>query len=160
MSSGEIFLDLIEKIVKKNSNTQSLIIAKVVSPPPNLKIEFGGVQIPSEQIYCSNYLLPNYKRNYKLSGIIDEMTQNISDYSFNNSTLTELEGPGPHKHLIKSLKGSGNIESTGDYKHHGEIWFTDTLEVGVEVLVAVVGVFYVVMDRIVKMPSEAIEGGG
>ena len=61
-------------------------------------------------------------------------------------------------HGIPKLTGSGKYEGSGTYKSHKDIWFEDTLIKGDEVLVLVMGVHYVVVTRIVKMPSKAIEG--
>lgn len=151
---------LIIKTIDERLPKNDVIIATVKTPPPNLSIEFGGQIIPAEMLYCSNYLLNNYMRKYKLEGTINEMDQDISSYSFKNSTATGEAGPGPHAHLIKSLSGDGTIKNTGKYKTYGKLWFTDTLKVGVEVLCQRVGNFYVVLDRIIKMPSSAEEGGG
>ncbi|MGL5655352.1 MAG: DUF2577 family protein [Fusobacteriaceae bacterium] len=152
---AEIIIKTIESRLPKND----VIIATVKTPPPNLSIEFGGQIIPSEMLYCSNYLLNNYMREYKLEGIIDEMQQEVNSYNLNNTTATGESGPGSHTHAIKQLSGKGTIESIGNYKTHGKMWFTDTLKVGGEVLCQRVGNFYVVLDRIIKMPSNAEEGG-
>ena len=105
MSMFEILNDMIDSGMQQQSN--NFIRASVTSPPPELKIKFDNVEIPSEQIYCSNFLLPHYHRTYKSSK---------------------------------------------------DIWFEDTLKVGDEVLVLVLGINYVVVSKIVKMPSGAIEG--
>ena len=61
-------------------------------------------------------------------------------------------------HGIPKLKGNGKYKGSGTYKSHKDIWLEDTLKKGDEVLVVVLGVYYVVVTRIVKMPSKAIEG--
>ena len=61
-------------------------------------------------------------------------------------------------HKILKLEGSGNYQGNGTYKSHKDIWFDDTLQKGDEVLVLVLGVHYVVVTKIVKMPSGAIKG--
>ena len=69
------------------------------------------------------------------------------------TTETDIaNGPAPHTHGHSTVKGSGT------YKSHKDIWFEDTLKVGDEVLVLMLGVHYVVVSKIVKMPSNAIEG--
>ena len=127
MSMFEILNDMIDNGVQQQSN--NFIRASVTSPPPELKIKFDNVEIPSEQIYCSNFLLPHYHRTYKIDGII-----------------------ASHTHDHSTIKGSGTYKSSKD------IWFEDTLKVGDEVLVLVLGINYVVVSKIVKMPSGAIEG--
>ena len=113
---------------------------------PELKIKFDNVEIPSEQIYCSNFLLPHYHRTYKIDGVIDEIT-------IDTTTQTAIgNGPASHTHDHSTIKGSGTYKSSKD------IWFEDTLKAGDEVLVLVLGINYVVVSKIVKMPSGAIEG--
>ena len=148
--------ELIDIIKSNNSVYTTQVIAKVETPPPNLTLKFSEQLIPAEQIYCSNYLLPHYHRNYKLDGIIDNVEINVSEYSFNNSTSTEVASN--HSHPVKSLSGKGNYKGSGTYQSHKDIWFEDTLKAGDEVLVNIVGVFWVVVSKITKMPSEAIEG--
>ena len=140
-----------EMIVQATKGT-SIIKASVVTPPPNLTIEFDGQTIPSEQIYCSNYLLPHYHRDYKIDGVIDKIEIDVAKYDYNNTTQDAMG------HKIPKLKGSGNYQGNGIYKSHKDIWFEDTLQKGDEVLVLVMGVHYVVVTKIVKMPSKAIEG--
>lgn len=151
------FADELIDIIKSNNNVYTTqVIAKVETPPPNLTLKFSEQLIPAEQIYCSNYLLPHYHRNYKIDGIIDNVEINVSEYSFNNSTSTEVASN--HSHPVKSLSGKGNYKGSGTYQSHKDIWFEDTLKTGDEVLVNIVGVFWVVVSKITKMPSEAIEG--
>lgn len=144
MSMFEIINDMLDNRVDQQSN--NFIRASVVSPPPELKIKFDNVEIPSEQIYCSNFLLPNYHRSYKIDGVINEITIDTT-----TQTAT-ADGPAPHTHDHATIKGSGA------YKSHQDIWFEDTLKVGDEVLVLVLGINYVVVSRIVKMPNSAAEG--
>lgn len=145
-------------IIKSNNVMSNIIKASVKTPPPNLTIEFAGVPIPTEQIYCSNYLLPHYYRSFTIDGIIDEINVDMDSYSGNNTTDTSPAGPGPHTHAIPSIQGSGNFSGNGTYKANKDIWLEDTLKPGDEVLVVVMGVYYVVVTKITKMPNGAIEG--
>ena len=143
---------LIGDMIGQATKETTIIKASVVTPPPNLTIEFDGQIIPSEQIYCSNYLLPHYHRDYTIDGIVDNIEINVSNYDYDNTTSDTMG------HGIPKLTGSGKYEGSGTYKSHKDIWFEDTLIKGDEVLVLVMGVHYVVVTRIVKMPSKAIEG--
>ena len=151
---------LIGDMIGQATKGTSIIKASVVTPPPNLIIEFDGQVVPSEQIYCSNYLLPHYHRDYKIDGVIDEIKIDMSKYESigegGNTTSTAMADN--HTHKIPSIKGQGKFEGTGTYKSHKDIWFEDTLRKGDEVLVLVMGVYYVVVTKIVKMPSGAIKG--
>ena len=148
--------DLMEIIKKNNKGHPITLIAKVETPPPNLTLKYAEQPIPSEQIYCSNYLLPHYHREYKIDGVIDNIDLNISDYSFDNTTNTEVAAN--HNHPIKNLKGNGKLKGNGSYQSHKDLWFEDTLKAGDEVLVNIVGVNWVIVSKITKMPSGAIEG--
>lgn len=143
---------LIGDMIGQATKGTSIIKASVVTPPPNITIEFDGQVIQSEQIYCSNYLLPHYHRDYIIDGVIDKIKINVSSYDYDNTT-SDTKGHG-----IPKLTGKGKYEGSGTYKSHKDIWFEDTLRKGDEVLVLVLGVYYVVVTKIVKMPSGAIEG--
>ena len=143
---------LIGDMIGQATKGTSIIKASVVTPPPNLTIEFDGQIIPSEQIYCSNYLLPHYHRDYTIDGVIDEIKIDVSKYDYDNDTSDAMG------HKIPKLTGSGKYDGSGTYKSHKDIWFEDTLRKGDEVLVLVMGVHYVVVTKIVKMPSGAIKG--
>lgn len=143
---------LIGEMIGQATKGTSIIKASVEIPPPNLTIKFDGQIIPSEQIYCSNYLLPHYHRDYKIDGIIDEIKIDVSKYDYDNTTQDVMG------HKIPKLEGNGTFQGNGTFKSHKDIWFEDTLQKGDEVLVLVLGVHYVVVTKIVKMPSEAIKG--
>ena len=143
---------LIGEMIGQATKGTSIIKASVETPPPNLTIKFDGQIIPSEQIYCSNYLLPHYHRDYKIDGIIDEIKIDVSKYDYDNTTQDVMG------HKIPKLEGSRTFQGNGTFKSHKDIWFEDTLQKGDEVLVLVLGVHYVVVTKIVKMPSEAIKG--
>lgn len=159
MNKGKEFAEELIKIIDlrilKNSRIKQ-VIAKVETPPPNLTLRYSEQIIPSKQIYCSNYLLPHYHRNYTIDGIIDNIEIDVSEYSFNNTTSTEVAAN--HTHQIKKLAGSGTYKGSGIYQSHKDIWFEDTLKAGDEVLVNLVGVYWVVVSKVTKMPSQAIEG--
>ena len=143
---------LIGEMIGQATKGTSIIKASVETPPPNLTIKFDGQVIPSEQIYCSNYLLPHYHRDYTIDGVIDEIKIDVANYDYDNTTQDVMG------HKIQKLNGSGKYKGNGTYKSHKDIWFEDTLQKGDEVIVLVMGVHYVVVTKIVKMPSGAIEG--
>lgn len=150
--SVEILVETLMGVVGNNKSPTNIIKASVVSPPPNLTIKFGEETIPSEQIYCSNYLLSHYHRKYAIDGVIDNIDIIVDNYDFTNTTK-DLSGD-----KIIPLKGNGSFKGNGTYKSHKDIWLEDTLKVGDEVLVVIMGIYYVVVTKITKMPSGAIEG--
>lgn len=141
----------------KNKKIPISLIAKVETPPPDLTLRYSEQIIPSKQIYCSNYLLPHYHRNYTIDGIIDNIEIDVSEYNFDNTTSSEPV-PNHPSHPIPKLSGSGTYKGSGIYQSHKDIWFEDTLKAGDEVLVNLVGVYWVVVSKVTKMPSQAIEG--
>ena len=157
--AAEQFLTVIQDMIRKNIiSTQ--VIAKVETAPPELTLKFSEQIIPSKQIYCSNYLLPHYHRDYTIDGTVDDIELSLSKMEVNNTTSTAVAES--HSHGIPSIKGvegtAGSLKGSGTYKTHGDIWFEDTLKAGDEVLVNIVGVYWVVVSKITKMPSGAIEG--
>lgn len=153
---AEELIKIIDSRILKNSKIKQ-VIAKVETAPPNLTLRYSEQVIPSKQIYCSNYLLPHYHRNYTIDGIIDNIEIDVSQYDFDNTTSSESVGDHP-AHPIPKLSGSGTYKGSGTYQSHKDIWFEDTLKVGNEVLVNLVGVYWVVVSKVTKMPSQAIEG--
>ena len=155
-SKQNSFINAIMKAVEKKANIKKSIICTVITPPPNITLKYENITIPTEQIYVANYLLQNYHRQYKIDGIIDNIEIDVSEYSFDNTTSTEVAAN--HTHQIKKLAGSGTYKGSGIYQSHKDIWFEDTLKAGDEVLVNLVGVYWVVVSKVTKMPSQAIEG--
>ena len=156
MNNSSILLESIKKYVESKTNIKKSIICIVATPPPNITLQYENITIPTEQIYVANYLLQNYHRQYKIDGIIDNIEINVSEYNFNNTTSTEIAAN--HSHSIESLSGSGTYKGAGNYQSHKDIWFEDTLKAGDEVLVNIVGVYWVVVSKVTKMPNKALEG--
>lgn len=156
--AGELLLMMKEQGVTMPTQ----LIATVETAPPELTLRYSEQVIPTRQIYCSNYLLPHYHRDYTIDGTVDDIELSLSKMEVNNTTNTSPAGEGPHTHAIPSIKGvggaAGSLKGSGTYKTHGDIWFEDTLKPGDEVLVNIVGVYWVVVSKITKMPSGAVEG--
>lgn len=156
LSNLDGLVDAIFKKMEKKANAKKSIICKVLTPPPNITLQYENIKIPTEQIYVANYLLQNYHRQYKIDGIIDKIEVKVDEYSSDNTTSTETAAN--HTHAIKKLSGSGTFKGSGTYQSHKDFWFTDTLIPGSEVLVELVNNSYVVVAQIVRMPSGAKEG--
>ena len=141
---------------KSQKVTQTAFLMEVVTPPPNITLKHGNIIIRTEQIQVANYLLENYHRKFKVIGSTTTRSQSVS-YTFTNGTTTE-EADG-HKHSIATLKGTGDIETDiGTFEELGDIWLTDTLQVGTIVKVDIVSSVYCVMAQMVQMPNKAEEG--
>ena len=151
-----IMKDAAEKAIPTN-----IIIAKVVDSPAGLSIKFGEQTIPSEQIYCSNYLLPHYHRDYTIKGTVDDIELNLSRMTVSGNT-TSTQTANSHTHPISSISGAsgaaGGLKGSGTYETHGDIWLEDTLKAGDEVLCVLAGIYWVVVTKITKMPSGAKDG--
>lgn len=146
----------------KKYNPPSIILSKVISPPPNLKIEYRGVEIDKDNILISQYLLTDYKRTYEvIEGTEEEEVESvfsfdIADGEFSGDTKNAkagvtgqaTESPTGHKHDI-------NIFNTKDNKFtsKGTFKFTDTLKEGD--LLAVMPTedwqTFIVLDKVVSL---------
>ena len=151
--------DAVLMAVRSNRAPTTMIICEVAEAPPKLHLKYADETIHPEQIYCSNYLLPHYHRDYTIDGVIDNIEIDVESYSAKNTTSTDwANGPAKHKHPIPTLEGSGEYKGNGVYQSHKDLWMEDTLKPGDEVVVAIVGVVYVVLNKITKMPGMAREG--
>lgn len=58
-------------------NPTGIVLAKVISPPPNLFIEAGEIQVGKENLLLADALLPGYKRSVNIAAaepVSGEMT--------------------------------------------------------------------------------------
>ncbi|MGB6129436.1 MAG: DUF2577 family protein [Psychrilyobacter sp.] len=122
----------VAKMFRKLRNEKPIgtVLGEVISPPPELKISIleGQIILYPDQLHMTDHLWDDYFRTYKIESKITEMSRDIENYSFQNTTATEIANL--HKHPIKTLSGKGSDESTGDYKAQGDFWFTNTLKKG------------------------------
>ncbi|MGL6114415.1 MAG: DUF2577 family protein [Cetobacterium sp.] len=106
-----------------NPSWLGAITGEVESPPPNLSVKIHNkTTIYNNKILISSEKLNGYKREFSLDGKIVEENINLE-----SSSMTKA-GQGPHEHILKSFKGSGNYSATGI------ITWTDTLKKGDKVL--------------------------
>lgn len=79
----------IMKDAGSSNNPPSIQIAEVVSPPPNLIIKMGDLQVDKDNILIADYLLgeDSYIREYKTSN--DKLTWGDSNYMKYTDTLKE-----------------------------------------------------------------------
>lgn len=143
MNDLDKLVTLMLKRIKKESNIPKSVIAKVKTVPPNITLEYAGQTIPTGQIYVNNTLLSHYNRTYTIQGNINEITIDATSNNIIASNHT-------HRH--------GTIEGSGSYKANGNIWLENTLEVGSEVLVELVGNLFVIVAQVVRMPNNALGG--
>ena len=157
MNNSVVLLESIKKYVDSKVNIKKSVICTIATPPPNITLNYENQTILTKQIYVANYLLQNYHRQYKIDGVVDNIEINVSEYDFDNTTKSDPVPQHP-SHPIPKLQGSGKYKGSGVYQTHKDFWFTDTLQVGNEVLVEIVNNSYVVVAQIVRMPSGAKEG--
>ena len=50
------------KNVSVNNNTPSMRIGQVVSPPPNIQIQYNGIILDKRELWINDYLLPSHSR--------------------------------------------------------------------------------------------------
>lgn len=141
---------VIESYVEKQMAIPKTIIARVLTPPPMISIEYNGLTIYDDQIFINNMLLPEYNRTYRVDGTTQARTQTMSIVA-DNSTSTAPAGEGPHTHGVPTIDAEGTIETTdGTFQESGTQWFTSTLIPGQRVLCHVVGDFYVIAFSITE----------
>ncbi len=111
-------------------NPPSIMLAEVLSPPPNLLIKVGDIQIGKPNILISDCLLPGYQRQYSQTG---------------DGTIITKTPPGPEKYSEYTI-----LESLVDT---GQIKWTDTLKKGdiLAVIPTYDGQTYIVLARVVRI---------
>lgn len=104
------------KLMQKHGakyNPPSIQIGQVISPPPNIIIKIGDLQVDKDNILIADYLLPNYQRQIT-----------IPETTATGTMTTELTGsPYAHTHTMTEVGIQGKIQ------------FTDTLKAGDTVVV-------------------------
>lgn len=136
---------LVEAIEKKINGMQnpSCFIAKVLSEPPNIEIEYMGQRIKKEQILINNSLLSGYKRNFDIKG---------SEIKIKVDNKTSTEQADNHTHALKKIDGEGSEDL------NGVLELTSTLKKGQLVLVQLILNSYVIVCSVEQMPGTAGEG--
>jgi len=59
-------------------NPPAIQIGEIISPPPNLKIRVGDLQLDKDDVLIADYLLADYTREYQTSS--DKISWSISNY--------------------------------------------------------------------------------
>lgn len=82
MDSYTKILKLMEKHGSVNNPT-TISLATVISPPPNLIIQTGNLQVTSNNILIADYLLNTYNRQVTIAGTTEQIsfidTLNVGD---------------------------------------------------------------------------------
>ena len=60
--------------VSLNSNSPSIQIGKIITPPPEIQVDYNGIILEKAEVWISQYLLVGYERTAK--GHIVSATQN------------------------------------------------------------------------------------
>lgn len=134
-------------------NPPAIHLAEVLEPPPEIIIKLGDIQIDKKNILIADYLLKEYKREYKATGKLK-----FEDANCGKTTPQVVGNHGSHTHGIASL--NVNTEDFPDSfviegKDPYYLWFKDTLKKG-DVL-AVMPTYdmqtYIILARVVR-PDE------
>ncbi|WP_110955759.1 DUF2577 domain-containing protein [Anaerosinus massiliensis] len=121
--------------VSLNSNSPSIQIGKIITPPPEIQISYNGIILEKEEIWISEYLLVGYERTAK--GHLASATQNRA-------------GGGGYAEFA-----SHNHDIDNDYTNN--IIYTDTLKAGDTVSIMPMmsedgsSQQYIVLDKIVHL---------
>ena len=130
-------LNLMEGI-SENSNSPSIQIGKILSPPPEIKVLYHGIILTKEELWISRYLLEGYDRTAK--GHIKSATQKRGGGSGEASYEA-------HSHEI-------------DNDYTDTVIYTDTLKEGMYVAIMPMLLNqdiqqYIILDEIVRMDENA-----
>ncbi len=111
-------------------NPPTIKLAEVVSPPPDIIIKMGDLQVDKNNILIADYLLPGYKRNMSSTSEGDIISHDDGDPRAYSPYIV-LEG----------------------LSHSGQITFTDTLKPGdiLAVMPTEDGQTYIILARVVRV---------
>ncbi len=121
--------------VSKNTNSPSIQIGKILSPPPEIQVFYNGIILEKPEVWISQYLLVGYERTAK--GHIVSATQNRA-------------GGGGYAQYE-----SHNHDIDNDYTDN--IIYTDTLKAGDYVSIMPMmsedgsSQQYIILDKIVRL---------
>lgn len=117
--------------VSQNNNSPCIGIGKIITPPPNIQVEYNNIILDKKDIWISEYLLVGYERTAK--GVIKSATQNRAG------------GGGD------AAYESHNHDINNDYTNN--IIYTDTLKAGDDVAIMPMlnNQQYIVLDKIVRL---------
>lgn len=102
-------------------NSPDIMLAEVITPPPNLTIKVGDIQLDKDQLLVADYLLNEYQRAYYMEGVMhfeaDTATGTLSGETHIKAHSHSVSGTGyagagvsgtahsvDHDHRIKDLK--------------------------------------------------------
>lgn len=112
-------------------NPPSIQIGQVISPPPNIAIKIGDLQVDKDNILIADYLLSDYRRQIA-----------IPETTATGTMTTELaDSPYVHAHTITEVGIQGGIQ------------FTDTLKQGdvVAVIPTEDRQTYIILAKLVRL---------
>ncbi|MGB9813537.1 MAG: DUF2577 domain-containing protein [Thermovenabulum sp.] len=75
-------------------NPPSIQIGQVISPPPNIVIKIGDLQVDKDNILIADYLLPTYQRQISIpmtSGAGIMSSEIVGDHGTHTHTIYQLE---------------------------------------------------------------------
>lgn len=111
-------------------NPPSLMLAEVLSPPPDLRIKVGDIQVGKPNILIADYLLTGYQRQFSQTG---------------KGTIISKTPPSPVEYSEYTI-----LESLVDT---GQITWTDTLKAGdmAAVMPTHDGQTYIILAKVVSV---------
>lgn len=79
-------------------NPPSIQIGQVISPPPNIIIKIGDLQVDKDNILIADYLLPNYKRHITIP-TVDKASGSLQG-EISGASVRDHE---PHMHNVTKI---------------------------------------------------------
>ena len=124
-------------------NPPSIQIGEVISPPPDIVIRVGDLQVDKDNILISDYLLPNYKRQFEIP--------ETSEAKITTEAYIDNDFENVHSITYKNPITNETLEGTIGLK--GEMMLTDTLQQGdiIAVLPTEDRQTYIILARLVKL---------
>lgn len=110
------YSDLVNLMRKQGAvyNPPAVQLAKVLTPPPNLTIQTGDIQIDKDNILIADYLLADYKRAYHMEGKL-HLSASDTNAEDNLSGATNIKA---HSHTVSGSSPEGSVTGTAASVDH------------------------------------------
>lgn len=97
------FSSLIEIIREQGSfnNSPCVIIGEILSPPPNIAIKVGDIQLDKDNLYIADYLLQDYKRKIQIKE--EAKLSHGGGSVLGKTSSASISEHGSHNHNVNSL---------------------------------------------------------
>lgn len=146
-------------------NPPAILIAEVLTPPPNLTIKVGDLQVDNDNIYIVQSCLSTFSRTCRIKPIRRDNVPGsfslsgrlvVTETNAGLTGSTSVGDHGSHTHTIATLNVDDTARFTGDdFEIIAQIDFQDTLKLGdiVAVMQTADRQTYIIIEKLVR-PNE------